>query len=84
MSPFIFAVALATGGYSSGAGGVSAGLFIAALTFRKQTAYRFRHDSGRVAFDVYEAGVQKARAEEFVHAVAAATAAARPTPHPHE
>lgn len=65
-------VGLATGDWSE-AGGVTAGLLIAALTFRKQTVYRFRHHTGRVAFEIYKAGPQKARAAEFVQAVSAAT-----------
>ena len=57
---------------------VVAGLVLMAATVRKQTFYQFRFLTGGVAFDICEAGPQKATVEAFAHAVVAAIQAHAP------
>jgi hypothetical protein len=53
-------------------GAVVVALLLMAPSARKQTFYQFHFRSGGVAFDVCEAGPEKARAGDFVRAIVAA------------
>lgn len=61
-------------------GGIVLALVLMALGLKKQTFYQFHYRTGGVAFDVCEAGPEKARAAEFVHTVGAAIMASAPGP----
>jgi hypothetical protein len=61
-------------------GGIVLALVLMTLGLKKQTFYQFNYRTGGVAFDVCEAGPEKARAVEFVRALAAAIAASAPRP----
>lgn len=61
-------------------GSVIAALIIIAVSWRKQTFFQFQYRTGGVAFDVCEAGPQKAHAAEFVKAVVSAIPTSAPHP----